>query len=235
MKTSNDLSPFVGGVEPGQLHIDIVGDWVCPFSYLGKRSLDRALSSYAGPIELTWHPFQLNPELPEEGIGFDAYLEERFGNRANVTPAIKRIEQLGREAGIHFDFDKVKTVPNTLDAHRVMSLARETGQQHALAGRLFRAFFEQGRNIGDRSTLVELGSEVGIGASAVRDALASDDSLKVVLSAENQIRGAGVSGTPAYVFNGRLLVPGAQPARALLEVIDQATFLDADSERPTLH
>lgn len=235
MKTSNDPTPFAGGIGPGQLHVDIVADWVCPFSFLGKRSLDRALASYEGPIALAWHPFQLNPEVPDAGIEFDAYLEERFGNRANVTPALKRIEQLGREAGIHFDFDRIKTLPNTLDAHRVMSVARETGQQHALAGRLFSALFEQGRNIGDSSTLVELGTEVGLGEEAVRDALTSDDTLKVVLSAQNQIRGAGVSGTPAYVFNGRLMVPGAQPARALLEVIDQATFLESDDEDTTLH
>ncbi len=217
------------------LNIDVIADVVCPWSFLGKRRLDQALASYCGPVQIRWHPFQLNPELPAEGMEFDAYLRERFGGRTRVAAALAQLEALGAEHAIGFDFVALKRVPNTANAHRLMLLARERNSQNELAERLFRAFFEQGRDIGDRDVLVELGADVGLSAPAVRAAFDDDASGKIVAAEEAQARQMGLVATPNYLFNRRVLLPGAAEVDTLLSAFAEAVFPADPQGEPVLH
>ena len=206
------------------LKIDVIADVVCPWSFLGKRRLDRALASYSGPVAIVWHPFQLNPELPAEGVDFDSYLSERFGSRRQVAAGLTQLEALGAENGIRFNFAKLRRVPNTLNAHRLMLLGRDHSLQSELAEALFRAFFEQGRDIGDAAVLTELAVDLGLSAEAVGEALNDETSLKIVAAEEAQARQMGFVATPNYLFNRRVLLPGAAEVDTLLDAFSEAVF-----------
>jgi len=217
------------------LDIDVIADVVCPWSFLGKRRLDRALGSYSGPVQIVWHPFQLNPDLPAEGVSFDAYLSERFGGRDQIKSALAQLEALGADHDIAFNFAALKRVPNTLAAHRLMVLGKEQGVQNELAEALFRAFFEEGRDVGDTEMLVELAAGVGISEERARSALVDATGLKIVLAREAEARKMGFVATPNYFFNRRILLPGAPEVDTLLGALAEAVFpTDSDSDR-SLH
>ena len=206
------------------LNIDVIADVVCPWSFLGKRRLDRALASYSGPVQIVWHPFQLNPELAPEGMAFDTYLSTRFGGRAQVAEALSQLEALGADNGIRFNFADLKRVPNTVNAHRLMLLARDWNLQNELAEALFRALFEQGRDIGDVNVLVEIAAGLGLSEKAVRGVLSDDNSLKIIAAEEAQARQMGFSATPNYLFNRRVLLPGAAEVDTVLQAVEEAVF-----------
>ena len=217
------------------LNIDVIADVVCPWSFLGKRRLDRALASYSGPVQIVWHPFQLNPELAPEGMAFDTYLSTRFGGRAQVAEALSQLEALGADNGIRFNFADLKRVPNTVDAHRLMLLARDWNLQNELAEALFRAFFEQGRDIGDVNVLIEIAARLGLSEAAVRGVLSDDSSLKIIAAEEAQARQMGFSATPNYLFNRRVLLPGAAEVDTLLQAVEEAVFPADEAGDPLVH
>ena len=229
-----DMAVEVPEAEYG-LTIDVVADLACPVSFLGKRSLDRALEHYQGPARLSWHPFQLNPDIPPGGISFERYLKDRFGGRAAVAPALERLQQAGRTQGIRFAFERLKRVPNTLDAHRLLQIADRHGCQHQLADRLFRAFFEQGEDIGDRSVLMQHGTASGLHPKDIAAELSQDSSLKIVLAREAEMRAAGIAGVPSYLVNRQLLLPGAQDINAFLTAFQQAAFPQQQVDAAKLH
>ncbi|MDH3533444.1 MAG: DsbA family oxidoreductase [Gammaproteobacteria bacterium] len=211
------------------LHVEVIADLICPFCYLGKRRLDRALCAVQGPSEVHWYPYQLNPDMPAAGIAFDAYVARRFGNPANIQPVLDSLTTEGRREGIRFRFDKVRHVPNTLPVHQLMQLSEaEGGNQSALAEDLMAAFFERGEDIGDTEVLVASGARHGLDAAAVRRALADERIRQIVLSREAQVRGSGMAGVPGYLLNRRLLVVGAQGTETLINAFDRAMFGEGD-------
>ena len=224
MATAKDTNRF-------GLNIEVVADLACPVSFLGKRSLDQALTHYEGPSQLVWHPFQLNPDIPAEGTSFERYLTDRFGGRESVEPALQRLTEAGRAAGIRFDFGRLKRVPNTLDAHRVMHYAAESGRQHQLADELFSALFERGEDIGDHSVLIEAGGAVGLDPEQVVAELAKPDTKKIVMAREAEIRKAGIPGIPSYLLNRQLLLPGAQDLKVFLDAFQRMAFPADDDEQ----
>src|SRR5215472_11710357 len=140
------------------LVVDVVSDVVCPWCYIGKRKLEAALATLRGreprlESNVRWHPFQLNPDLPHAGIPRAAYLEAKFGGKARAAEIYSRVKAVGAEVGIAFDFDRIKQQPNTLDAHRLIAWAQERGDADALVESLFRAYFIEGRFVGDREQL----------------------------------------------------------------------------------
>jgi predicted DsbA family dithiol-disulfide isomerase len=220
------------------LHVEVIADFVCPFSFLGKRRLDKALQAVEGPLELNWHPFQLNPEIPPEGQGFEEYLIRRFGALQTIEPVLQELTREGEAEGIQFAFDKIRHVPNTLPAHQVMQQAETLGQdQTALAGLLMSAFFEEGRNIGERDVLIELAAQVGMRGRDVRKAIASDEMRQIVVSRETQVRSSGLNTAPGFLLNRRLLVVGAQPTDHIVNAFDRAMFGEGTDElsSPALH
>ena len=220
------------------LRVEVIADFVCPFSFLGKRRLDAALRAVRGPSEITWYPFQLNPEIPPEGLPFDQYLTSRFGSRSNVAPALQELAKEGARQGIRFAFDKIRHVPNTLPAHQLMQHAETLGKdQTALAETLMAAFFEHGLNIGERDVLVDLAQRHGIPAGATRTALGSDRARQAVVTREAQVRGSGLSTAPGFLINRRLLVVGAQPTDNIVNAFDRAMFGEGTDAlvSPALH
>jgi len=220
------------------LSVEVIADFVCPFCFIGKRRFEAALKAVRGPSEVSWYPFQLNPEIPPEGLPFDDYLTRRFGSLANVQPVLDHLTKEGRGVGIDFRFDEIRHVPNTLSIHQLMYLA-ETKQldQSALAEDLLSAFFEQGRNTGDRDELIEIAGRHAISAAELDEAIETDEIRQIVLSRERQVRGSGIAGVPGFLLNRRLLVVGAQSTETFVNAFDQAMFGEGNDAlvSPALH
>lgn len=207
------------------LHVEVVADVICPFCFLGKRRLDQALRAVQGPSDVAWYPYQLNPDMPAAGVSIDEYLSTRFGNPANIQPALDVLTAEGRKEGIDFRFDLIGNVPNTLRAHQVLYLAEsERVDQGELAEELMSAFFEHGKDIGDTQTLLDLASRHGLAAADVLKVIDEDASKQVVLSREAQVRSSGITGVPGYLLNRRLLVVGAQETDVMVSAFDRAMF-----------
>lgn len=221
-----------------ELHVEVIADFVCPFSYIGKRRLDRALESVGGPTDVEWYPFQINPDMPPEGMRFEDYLKSRFGGRANIQPVLDDLAGEGREEGIVFNFHLQQRVPNTLRAHQLMYLAEiEGANQTALAESLFSGFFEHGLDISDPDVLVRIARPHGLSREQVLAALADDKARQFVQSREAQVRASGLSSVPGFLINRRLLVVGAQSTETLVNAFDHAMFGDGNDSlvSPALH
>jgi predicted DsbA family dithiol-disulfide isomerase len=215
------------------LTIDIVSDVVCPWCFVGKRKLAAALDLYArerpdAPApQVTWRPFQLNPQMPAEGMPRSEYVQRKFGRSG--TEVYQRVSQAGKTVGIDFAFDRITRQPNTLAPHALIALAREHGKQEELVDALFHAYFLDGRDLTDAKTL----SEVAVGAGVPRDAvdacLADEQARRTVAKEDEQAREMGVSGVPFFIFNGRFAVSGAQDPHTLLQAMLQSETETADA------
>lgn len=221
-----------GPIPTGTLRVEMIADLVCPWCFLGKRRLDRALSAVLGPTQFNWLPFQLNPNMPADGMGFDEYVASKFGDRRAIEPGLERLRQAGAEEGITFRFERMKRVPNTLDAHRLMSMAGARGANTAgVAEGLLSSFFEDGLDIGDREVLIQVGGELGLDRHHVVRGFDDEPLRHRVLQEEAEIRRGGVSGVPNFLVNSRLMVLGAQPTEVLVDAFDRAMFGD-ESDLP---
>ena len=220
------------------LHVDIIADFVCPFCFIGKKQLDEALKAVQGPYEISWNPFQLNPEIPAEGLPFDIYLTKRFGSPANVEPVLEHLAEQGKTSGIQFRFDRIRHVPNTLPVHQLMQYAETVGaDQTAIADHLMSAFFEDGSNIGQRGILVDIAQAHGISPQETGEAIDSDRNRQIAATREAQVRSSGLAGAPGFLLNSRLLVVGAQPADNMITAFDRAMFGEGGDSlaAPALH
>jgi predicted DsbA family dithiol-disulfide isomerase len=238
---SQSLSSIVGqDGKPLQaaLQVDIIADLVCPWCYLGKRRLDDALLAVGGPSSVSWHPFQLNPAMPEGGMDVQEYLAAKFGDPEKLKPALDKLTETGKSEGINFNFDKVSRIPNTLSAHRIMRLA-ETEQVSAsdLAEEFLKGFFESGLDIGDRDVLSELAIRHGLEYKDINKTLDNDLSRSIVLSQEAQARQGGVTGVPNFLINRHLFLIGAHDTAALVNAFDRAMFGEISESLvvPTIH
>ena len=208
------------------LIVDVVSDLVCPWCFIGKRKLESALAEFvraqpSADVNVRWHPFQLNPDLPAGGIPRAAYLAQKFGS-ARATEVYARVERAGDAEGIAFRFDRIQTQPNTFDAHRLVAWAQTQRNAGELVERLFRAFFLEGRSIGDADELARLAAECGWRKEDAREMLASDALRDVVTGESREAVDAGIQGVPCFIFNGRIAVSGAQGAPVLLQAIATA-------------
>lgn len=220
------------------LSVEVIADFVCPFCFIGKRRLDNALKAVQGPSEVSWYPYQLNPEMPDEGLPFGTYIKQRFGGPAQIDPVLRFLEAQGNALGINFRFDLLRRVPNTLPLHQVMNLAETQGiDQSALADAMMSAFFEDGRDIGDREHLIDIAGSHGLSAADIRHALNSAALREGVLTREGQVRAGGLSGVPGFLLNRRLLVVGAQSIDNMINAFDRAMFGEGTDTMasPALH
>ena len=227
------------GLAPGAaLHVEVIADLVCPFCYIGKRRLDQAMQAVQGPSDVSWFPYQLNPDMPANGMSMEEYLSMRFGSPANVQPVLDQLAADARREDIELRFDRIEHVPNTLRAHQVMYLAETRRKdQSALAEELLAAFFRRGENIGDREILIELGARHGLLPDDVDRVMDEDSSRQIVLSREAQVRSSGIAGVPGFLLNRRLLVIGAQDEDTLVNAFDRAMFGEGNDAiiSPALH
>ncbi|OLP59836.1 disulfide bond formation protein DsbA [Xaviernesmea oryzae] len=209
------------------ISIDVVSDVVCPWCYLGKARLDQALAALSGEVIVTvsWRPYQLNPDLPPEGVDHKAHLAAKLGGQAAVDQAHARLEELGRADGIAFNFDAVRISPNTLDAHRLVRWAGTEGAaiQDAVVTALFKANFEEGRNLGDRAELVAIAGEAGMQASVVEALFDSGADREAVLEEIEMARNMGVTGVPCFIIDNQYAVMGAQTVEAMTAALRDIT------------
>jgi predicted DsbA family dithiol-disulfide isomerase len=209
------------------LTIDIVSDVVCPWCYIGMRRLGLALTriGQAEPetrLRIRWHPFQLNPDLPPSGVDRREYLEAKFGGPERAAEIYARVRAAGDTVGIAFDFDRIATQPNTLDAHRLIAWVQAQADANPLVERLFRAYFLEGQNVGDRSVLAALAGEAGQDAAAARAFLDSGAGADEARAADRKARETGIGGVPFFIFDGRVAVSGAQLPDVLVDAIGKA-------------
>lgn len=237
-QTASNIVDQDGKPQQATLQVDIIADLVCPWCYLGKRRLDDALLAVGGPSTVNWYPFQLNPAMPVAGMDVEEYLRSKFGDPAELKPALDKLTEVGKSEGINFNFDKVSRIPNTLNAHRIMKLAEtEPVNTSDLAEEFLRGFFESGLDIGDRDVLSELAMRHGLDYKDIGRTLDDDLSRRTVLTQEAQVRQGGVAGVPNFLVNRRLFLVGAQSTTTLVNAFDRAMFGEISETliSPTVH
>jgi predicted DsbA family dithiol-disulfide isomerase len=209
------------------LAVDVVSDIVCPWCYIGKRKLELALAEVrareAGiEVEVRWHPFELNPDLPVKGIARADYLEAKFGGGQRASEIYARVQAVGLTVGIPFDFERITRQPNTRDAHRLIAWAQQAGDAEPLVEQLFRAYFIEGRLLTDAGELTAIAEEAGFPRDAAQALLASERLRTEVEAEYREAQGAGITGVPFFIFNGRTAVSGAHDPPTLIEAIAAA-------------
>jgi len=207
--------------------IDVISDVVCPWCYIGKRNLERALDTWRAkyPDEtatVRWHPFQLNPQLPHSGVPRKQYLDNKFGGPERAKEIYARVSAAGKRAGIDFSFDSIQVQPNTIDAHRLMHYAGEQGKQDAMAETIFRRYFTQGADLSNKETLAEIAAQAGMNREETAAYLASDADRALIEEQDRRARAIGVEGVPFFIFNQRLALSGAQPSEVMVEAMEKA-------------
>jgi len=217
------------GVTTGR--IDIISDAICPWCYVGKRQLERALPMLAEQgmqFEVHWHPYQLNPDMPEEGVDRAEYRLQKFGSPERMREIDARVGQAFAGVGLEFRPERMLRTPNTIAAHRVIWQAGRAGVQDAaqrgvedaVVEALFRAYFTEGRDIGDAATLDAVAEAAGL--PGVGDFLAGDEGRDEVLGADAAARRAGIDGVPCFTMQGHVLFSGAMPAETMAEAFARA-------------
>lgn len=202
------------------VRLDIFSDPVCPWCYVGKANLDRALADHPDhPFAIQWHPFQLNPDMPAEGMAKRSYLEAKFGGKARVDAIHERLREVARGAGVDLDPDRPQRIPNTLNAHRVIHWAGIEGVQQAVVHALMRAYWVEGRDIGDLGTLADIAGENGMDRKATLRLLRSDADADDIQARDQDARRKGVSAVPTFLVARHYVVSGAQPAETWERVI----------------
>jgi predicted DsbA family dithiol-disulfide isomerase len=192
--------------------LDIFSDPVCPWCYIGKANLDRAMEQIGDhPFRIEWHPFQLNPDLPAGGVDRRDYLEAKFGGKMNAARAYAQVMEAGAAAGLDINIDRIERQPNTLDAHRLIHWAGLEGRQNAIITALFRAYFRDGQDIGDLAVLSALADAAGMDAAMTARLLASDADRDDIAARDADARRKGVRAVPTFLVARQYVVSGAQP------------------------
>jgi predicted DsbA family dithiol-disulfide isomerase len=196
------------------MKLEVASDVICPWCYIGKRRLEKALNFLNGDVdlEISWLPFQLNPGMPKEGLPRAEYRKAKFGSLERSRQLDARVIAEGRSEGIEFAFDRIERTPNTLAAHRLIAVSPDQGK---VVDALFRAYFEEARDIGDPSVLTEIATQCGVAGWPEK---APD-----VSALEEEVRAMGVTAVPTFIFDRRSGISGAYPAQTLAGAIREAS------------
>jgi len=214
-----------------QLRIDIYSDTVCPWCFLGKRRFDLALAQRAEYApRVTFRAFELNPDLPSEGVERAAYLTDKLGGAARVAEMDAALSREGEAVGLEFRFDLIERIPNSRLSHLLIAHAWRHGIQAKMKDRVMRAYFEEGVDIGDIDELARLGAESGLSANEVRSALILRSGQDGIVAAQRHAAVLGIGGVPTFVFDGQYTISGAQEPATLTRILDQVTGLAAARE-----
>jgi predicted DsbA family dithiol-disulfide isomerase len=211
------------GMNKPVIEIDVVSDVVCPWCFIGKRRLENALGQLADRYEfkVQYLPFELNPDLPTEGVNQYDYLTQKFGGEDRYQQVTAHVSRIAEEEGLHFDFEAQTTSPNTFEAHRILWFAGREGKQVELAEAFFKAYFEQGVDMSKAENLLEIATSVGLDRSAVESFLASADGKIEVRQLQSRNRQMGVTGVPFYIINKQYGLSGAQPTEVFVQTLNE--------------
>ncbi len=215
------------------LAVDVVSDVVCPWCYLGEKRLEAALAEETRPVALRWRPYQLDPTIPPGGLDRAEYMERKFGRDDRLKSVHDHLARLGAEVGISFAFDRIERAPNTLDAHRLIRWAAPADAQRQVVDRLFRAYFVEGRDVGDRVVLLDVATASGLDAEIVDKRLAEGADVDAVRREIAEAQAIGVTGVPFFIFAGRVGVPGAQDVTLLRRAMTEARAAMSDEGATT--
>lgn len=200
--------------------LDIMSDPICPWCYIGKTHLDKALANIPNhPFVIEWHPFQLNPDMPDAGMDRREYLERKFGGKEGAVRAYAPVVEHADNAGLKIDFEGMKRTPNTLNAHRLINWAGIEGKQNEIVDALFDAYFVQTRDIGEPEVLADIADSAGMDAAVVMKLLKSDADLDDIKNRDTHSREMGVNSVPTFIVANQHAVPGAQPPEMWEKVI----------------
>lgn len=203
------------------LKLDIFSDVICPWCFIGKRRLERALEQRPDvTLDTQWRAFQLNPDMPDEGMDRQTYLQTKFGGPERASQIYDRINAVGDGEGIAFRFDLIKRTPNTVKAHRLIRIATEQGASEKIVNRMFDGYFLEGVDIGDRDALVEIAKVGGLDEDETRRHLDGDEGVAEVWAETRYAYENGINGVPCFIFNRRYAVSGAQEPEAFFPLFD---------------
>ena len=204
------------------IKLDILSDPICPWCYIGKTQLDRALEQVPDhPFSIEWHPFQLNPDMPREGMARADYLERKFGGKEGAVRVYGQIQRHADDIGLIANLADIKRTPNTLDAHRLIHWAGIEARQGPVVDALFKAYFVDGRDIGDHEVLAEIAKGAEMDSEAIKKALETEADIQLIRDRDAHSRKMGVNSVPTFVVANQHVVPGAQPPNLWLKVIGE--------------
>ena len=236
-QSSTAVSPKSTNAKTSQMVLRVVSDTICPWCYVGKRRIERALSQLAGDgLELTmrWLPFELNPDMPKEGLDRKTYRSAKFGSWERSLALDAQVAAQGAKDGVAFNHDRMEKTPNTRFSHRLIWLASEEGgaelQDQVVEG-LFAAYFTEGRDIGDTAMLAKIGGKAGLSSERIEQMFARDEGISEIVREEAKAQAAGVTGVPSVFLGDQFLFSGAQPVPEIVEAIRAAVAIKADEEQ----
>lgn len=219
---------------PATRTVDVISDAICPWCWIGKAHLGAALEELRQEgleFQVRWRPFQLNADMPAEGVERDEYRARKFGSLERSRELDAGVTEAGRAAGLDFRFELMRRTPNTVAAHRVIRMAGEAGVQDGVVEALFRAYFQDGRDIGDATTLAAIAAGAGLDRGAVAAMLAGEEGRDAVIAEDSAARRAGLSGVPSFLMDRHLLFSGAMPGPRMAEAFRRAAAILSARER----
>ena len=213
------------------MQIDFISDTVCPWCFIGKRRLARAIAMRPNiAFDVRFRPYRLDPTVPKGGMDRDAYMTAKFGKNGGISEAQRAIAAEGAKEGIEFDFTAIRRMPNTLDSHRLIRWAELTGVQDDVVERLFAAYFQNGEDIDDIRVLAEIADLSGMDGAQIADRLESDQDAALVEREDKLAHEMGVTGVPAMIFANKVAVSGAREPEVLAMVMDKALEMATQQE-----
>lgn len=206
------------------LNIDVYSDVICPWCFVGKHRLERALAAVKGRFEarITWHPFELNPDMPKEGLNRKEYRSAKFGSWEKSLALDEQVKKAGESEGIHFRHDLMERTPNTFDAHKLILLAGREGVQDKVTDAVFNGYFVEGKDVGNRDTLIKIAVSAEMDAEKVKTFLESEESTNAVNEAKEKGRELRISGVPNFIINNQVSFSGAQSVETFIAAFEQA-------------
>ncbi len=205
-----------------KIKVDIVSDVVCPWCYIGKRRIEKAMQTLADKydFEVEYHPFELNPQMPVEGVDQKQYLSAKFGGEERYDEITANTTAVAAQEGLNFDFSKQRVSPNTRNAHRVIQFAKKEGKQPEVKEAFMKAYFEQGTDLSKKENLVSVAANAGLSKQAVETLLSSTEGLAEIEHAEHELQKLGISGVPFYIINNKYGVSGAQASETFINAFE---------------
>ena len=203
------------------MRIDVIFDTICPWCFIGKRRLDLLIDQQQhSNFEINWHSYFLNPGMPPEGMNYKKYMQKKFGEQYKIESLNNTINETAKGLNLKFEFTRIKQAPNSLDSHRMVKLATSKNQGAEMLDSLYQNYFLMGRNIGNRSVLIDIAVKLGYDSTEVRQYLYSDTDTLESLTQNQRTLSLGINGIPAFIFDEKFSISGAQDTKILLRMLN---------------